>query len=766
MEAALASAFEFLFKYRPVVFERGELAFAGGARAWIVVALALLVAAVALVGTLRLRGGATRRDRIVLAGRRGAALLLVALCLLQPALLLRAAAPQRNVLAIVVDDSRSMRIADVDGRPRAETVQRLLAPDGPLVRQLGDRFTLRTFRFSQDAARAADVTALGFDGPRSRVEAALRSVRQELAGVPLAGVVLVSDGADNAEADPAGVTTVTGKPVPVFTIGVGGERFATDVEVTRVDVPRTALRGGTIAADVTIAQSGLAGERAQLVVEDDGRIVSTHAIALPDDGERRPIRVAIPAAEAGTRRLRFRVVPQPTEQLVENNAREALVSVRDGRERILYVEGEPRYEFKFVRKAVAADEQLQVVGLQRTAQDKFLRLDVADSGELRAGFPATREELFGYRAIILGSIEASHFTPEQLRLLADFVRERGGGLLVLGGRRSFREGGWSGTALAEVMPVTLDEGAPEENLEEPPSFLSEVQAAPTAVGLTHAATQVANTPEASAARWRTLPALTTVNRIRGLKPGAVALLAAGAGRDAPPVLAYQRYGRGLAVAFPVQDSWLWQMHADVTLEDQTHERFWRQLLRWLVAEVPTRASIAPSVERLGAGEPVTLRAEVRDSAYVGVNDAEVTARVTTPMGGVAEVPLRWTGGNDGEYRGVYTPVEDGMHAVEVDARAKGERLGAAGAFVRSGDGGEEFFDATLRAPFLRRLAATTGGQYYTPATVAALPRDVVYTESGNTVLERKELWDMPIVLFALFGLLGADWAYRRARGFV
>jgi len=104
--------------------------------------------------------------------------------------------------------------------------------------------------------------------------------------------------------------------------------------------------------------------------------------------------------------------------------------------------------------------------------------------------------------------------------------------------------------------------------------------------------------------------------------------------------------------------------------------------------------------------------------------------------------------------------------VQVEAEAKGERLGARAAFVRAGDGAEEFFDATQRAPFLRRLATTTGGRYYTPATAAALPRDVVYTESGNTMLERKELWDMPIVLLVLVGLLGADWAYRRARGLV
>ena len=138
--------------------------------------------------------------------------------------------------------------------------------------------------------------------------------------------------------------------------------------------------------------------------------------------------------------------------------------------------------------------------------------------------------------------------------------------------------------------------------------------------------------------------------------------------------------------------------------------------------------------------------------------------MTAPGGAEQEVPLRWTGANDGEYRGVYAPAEDGAHGVQVTAEAKGERLEARAAFVRAGDGAEEYFDAGLRAPFLRRLAQESGGRYYTPATASALPRDVVYTDSGNTLLERKELWDMPIVLFVLVGLLGAEWAYRRTRG--
>lgn len=765
MEALLGSVFEFLFKYRPVVFERGQLVFTTGWAVYAALALGLLVAAPAIVSTLRLRAGTQPHERMIVAALRGTAVLLLGICLLRPALLVKAAEPQRNVLAVLVDDSRSMRIADVDGRARADYVRRAFGgPDSALLKALGERFVVRTFRFSSDADRVGNLGALAFDGARSRVEDALRRVRQELTGVPLAGIVLVTDGADNADSALAGGAMLAGGPtVPVFAIGVGSERFARDVEVVRLDAPRTALEGGTLAVDVTIAQSGLAGQTAQLVVEDEGRIIASQQITLAGEGGTHPVRVLVPVATAGIRRLTARVVSRPDEQLVENNARELLVRVRDGRERILYIEGEPRFELKFVRRAVADDAQLEVVALQRTADNKFLRLGVRDSAELLTGFPTTREELFSYRAVVLGSIEASYFTAEQLRMLADFVGERGGGLLALGGRRSFREGGYAGTPLAEVMPLELGDAAGALADDD---YLVELTVSPTSAGQEHAVTQVADARDASLARWRTLPPLTTVNRARALKPGATALLIGRGEAGEVPVLAYQRYGRGIAAALAVQDSWLWQMHAEVPLEDRTHERFWQQLLRWLVSAVPDRATVATSLERPGAGEPLTLRASVRDSAWRGMNDAVVLAHVTAPSGAVRDVPLSWTGEEDGDFRAVFTPEEDGVHQVRTEVTRGGEQLDAAAAFARTGDGAEEYFEAGLRAGFLRRLAEETGGRYYTPATASALPRDVVYTESGATVLERKELWDMPIVLLLLVGLLGGEWAYRRSRGWV
>ena len=280
--------------------------------------------------------------------------------------------------------------------------------------------------------------------------------------------------------------------------------------------------------------------------------------------------------------MRFRVSPQAGELVTENNAREALIDVRDRKEKILYFEGEPRFELKFIRRAVTEDPNVIVTALQRTADNKYLRLGVDTPDELVAGFPKTREELFAYRGLILGSIEAGAFTGDQLRMIAEFVDRRGGGLLMLGGPRAFAEGGYAGTAVADVLPVVLD-----RNQLQPKDAVSRVSVKPTRAGSATAVTQLAATEAASAEKWGTLPVVTTVNRIDAIKPGATILLTGtDETRRERPVLTFQRYGRGKAFAFTPQDSWVWQMHASIPVEDMTHENYWRQLLRWLVDGVP------------------------------------------------------------------------------------------------------------------------------------------------------------------------------------
>jgi uncharacterized membrane protein len=754
---------ETLFKYRPVVFERGDFVLAAPWPMLIVVALAAIGIGLAWAYQ-RARGKSTPRDRVVLTAVRIAIVAFAGFALLRPTLLVSTAVPQKNSVAILIDDSRSMRIADAGGRTRADVAQHLFGTrDSALARSLGDRFQLRYFRFSSGAEAMPDARAMTFAGGRTHLGAALDRARQELSTVPLAGLVVITDGADNsasALAEP--LLALKARGLPVYTIGVGAPRFERDIEITRVEVPHTALRGTALVANVVVAQRGFAGRKVKLLAEDAGRIVASQEVTLHGDGEESPVRLRVVTQETGPRQLRFRIAREDGELIAENNAREALVTVTDRAEKVLYVEGEPRFELKFMRRAVREDKNLRLVALQRTAENKYLRLGVEDSLELVAGFPKTREELFTYRAVILGSVEAAFFTLEQMRMLADFVGERGGGLLLLGGRRAFAEGGYADTPLADVMPVEVTRSG--ENAED---YFAELQVSPTPAGATHPATQLGTSEQASLDRWKTMPALSTVNRIGRAKPGATALLLGqtitGGGGERQIVLAHQRYGRGKAIAFPVQDSWVWQMHATVAVDDATHETFWRQMLRWLVSDVPERVTMT-APDHVAPGEVVAVRAQVNNESFLAVNGATVSASVLGPNGEPLDVPFEWMVDKDGEYRGSFTATDPGLYRVRVSARVGDSVITSGEDYIVAHDIQQEMFGAAQRPALLERVARETGGRYYTPETAEALARDMMYTNSGTTVTEQLDLWDTPAMFVALLGLIAVEWLLRRKRG--
>jgi uncharacterized membrane protein len=381
------------------------------------------------------------------------------------------------------------------------------------------------------------------------------------------------------------------------------------------------------------------------------------------------------------------------------------------------------------------------------------------------GFPRTREELFRYRGLIIGSVEAGLFTPDQLSMISDFVSQRGGGLLMLGGRFAFGAGGYAGTPVADVLPVVLDESAAGDGGEQDPFFATiDVELSP--FGGTHPITQFVDDAEESIDRWKNLPPLSILNPISTVKPGATTLLE-GRSESLPftqVVLAVQRYGRGRAAAFTVHDSWQWQMHADIPLEDMSHETLWRKLLRWLVSDVPDQVTVTTPKDRYALREPVTVVAEVDDDTYLKVNNAVVRAQLRAPSGELSELPMEWTVNKDGEYRGMFVPQEGGIYEIEVEAEREGITVGTATSYVEAADLRDEYFDAEMRSELLRRIAEESGGRFYTPDTVADLPEDMTFTEGGSTILEQLDLWDMPALFLLLVLLVASEWGYRKARG--
>jgi uncharacterized membrane protein len=757
--------FEFLFKYRSLAFEQGEIVFGAPASVRLWLGLAGLLAASAVATYTIARGRSSVADRGIMAGLRVALLALLVFCLMQPTLVLSTVVPQQNFVGVLIDDSRSMALENEDGTDRSDFITSAFGADSELLTALSDRFVLRFFRFSDLARRIDGLEELTFDGTHTDIGTALDGARAELAGVPLSGLVVVSDGADNDDrALTEALVPLQASGVPVFTVGVGDEAITPDIEMGRVELPRAVLEGSTLMVDVVVTQFGFGERSVPIIVEDDTRILAEETVELGPDGEPVVARIGFELDRTGSRRIEFRIPTQDGERVDRNNRRTAWVDVRGEREKILYFEGEPRFEVKFMRRAVDEDENLQLVVLQRTAESKFLRLSVTDSTELQFGFPTTREELYRYRALVLGSIEASFFTIDQLQMIADFVSERGGTLLFLGGHAAFAEGGWQGTPVEEVMPVVM-----ENPLSGDTDYFQEVKVLPTPAGLAHPTVQLDAELTEVRERWDSLPPLTLVNPIFDTRPGATTLLTGQHTNGMSPdqiVLAFQRYGRGKAIALTAQDTWLWQMHADIPLEDQSHESFWQQMLRWLVDGVPTSISVSTDQERVEPGETVRLVASVSDSTFLDVNDATVTARVRSPSGVVDSLPVEWTVETDGEYAVDFRPAELGDYRIELVAEREGAVLGTDEAYLHAAPSDDEYFDAARRTPLLERIAEETGGRFYTPESVGDLPDDITISGAGVTLVEEHDLWDMPAIFLALLLLMGAEWGFRRVRGLV
>lgn len=757
----LDALFRFFFGLSPVVFSQGEFRFAASTGSYVAAAAVAVAAALTVVAYRSSQGYTRVRDRVALVAIRLAILGIIVICMFRPLLIVKAAVPQQNFLGVLLDDSRSMQIADLNGQPRAEFVKSEFGANGALLKALSERFTVRTFRFSNAPTRTTQDAELTFGGSQSRLGAALSGVRQELAGLPVAGLVMVSDGADTADAALGdAMLGLKAEGLPVFTVGLGRETLPKDIQVGRVVTPKNALKGTTLMVDVVLSQSGFDGQQVTLDVDDEGTLVSTQQVTLPNAGAPASVPVRFTVNEAGPRVLRFRVSPQQGELVTENNAREALIDVRDRKEKILYFEGEPRWEYKYIRRAIPDGDNLIVTSLIRTADNKYMRQGVDGPDELVAAFPKTREELFAYRSLVLGSLEAAALTGDQLRMINEFVDRRGGGLLMLGGPRAFAEGGYAGTAVADALPVVLDRGKVMHK-----GTVMRLTVKPTRAGAATAVTQLGATEAASAEKWATLPPVTAVNRIDAVKSGATVLLTGtDESRAERPMLIFQRYGRGKSFAFLPQDSWMWQMHSTIAVDDLTHENYWRQLLRWLVDGVPDQVEPALTTERVEPGEAATLTASIVDPSFVELNDAAVMATITAPDGTISDVPMSWDGEHAGQYQASIPTKAPGWYEAKIEATRAGKSVGSAVTHFRAAPGDAEYFDATMHAATLRRIADDTGGRFYESSQTGSLADDLRYTGRGVTTVEEHELWHLPIILMLLVGLLCAEWGYRRVVG--
>jgi hypothetical protein len=343
-------------------------------------------------------------------------------------------------------------------------------------------------------------------------------------------------------------------------------------------------------------------------------------------------------------------------------------------------------------------------------------------------------------------------------MVVDFVSNRGGGFLMMGGRNSFAGGRYENSPIADILPVQMGSG-------DRTPIIGRLKLAITDYGRTHPLMRLSPDASANVKQWTDLPPLNDFNRTLDAKVGGI-ILARGQTESRsssdPILLAYQRYGRGRAMALASASTWRWQM--EMNHEDMTYEQFWKQILRWLVNTSPDPVSISSDKDTYLPGEAIRVYAEVSNKAFERMNNAKVVARLTRPDGTTETIPLDWNGSSEGTYQAELNATAQGIYQVEVTATQGSQELGTNHTAFQVQDRPVEFSNAPLNTRLLQSIAESTNGQYYPLSKLGDVPDNVQFTEAENSFIEQKELWDVPFLFMLLCMTLGGEWLWRKRKG--
>lgn len=747
----------------------------------VIVVVVLVALAVMVVISMRSYRGLSRRFRILPAAIRIVAAALMALSFMQPTVKRTTTEVERGQAIVLLDNSASMSVADLErGERRFDRAKWVLSEVGAnLLTLIAARAEVSLYTFADEPTRVAegnldDLTVA--DGQATGIALALKRSVYAAQGRSVSGVVLLTDGRDNGSED--AVQAARGLGVPVFPVAIGtlkGPDYK-DLAISEVKCEDTVAIDSVVVVEVTVKSSKYRGVvPVSLKLKD--REVTSALLNLTEEDRSKKVQLKFLADRPGRFVYRVSVPLDPDERIKENNSRFFTVEVVEQTINVLYIEGAMRWEYKFLRRALDGDRDVHLDSYLRLAGNRFYRqtkprpskgkgrpIRRATPAGASGGLPLTKEELQDYHIVMLGDITADCFTSDQLTAIVELVDEHAGGVVTLGGRASFGPGGFRGTPIEKILPVTLSD---EKSIQERGEF----QTLPTQAGLAHPILALASSADEIRAVWAKLPKLEGCTKVGTVKPGATVLLhrirpkALG---DPMPVLAVQRYGKGKVAAVMVDTTWRWRFEAIGAGGDATaYSRFWSQMIRWLLPEghedpgagQPVRVSTDKG-EYL-EGESARIEARVLGKSGKSCDTANVRAAITAPDGGKLYVTLKKMGGSAGRYTADFGPLRAGAYELTADALDKGLPLGNDTTSFLVGAASIELNETDLNEPLLKEIAAASGGQFHTPDDARLIARELKEIKREFMRTSQTRLWNSPWLLAAFVCLASIEWLIRR-----
>ena len=723
----------------------------------------VLAAAVLLAWHVYRAAPLSNGRRFTLAALRVITLVTIVLLLMRP-LSPGGAEPGDAVVLFLVDTSRSMGIEDVGGARRIDHARTILVEE--LLPALTPHFPVEVLGFGEALAAAAPET-LTASARQSDVAGALAALQERYRGRAVAGVVLLSDGGETPVPD-GGSRTPAAEHAPVFPIAVGSTSITGDREVLSVTVAEAVLDEARVDIAAAAVSHGYGSAAIELRLLENGRPIDLRRIAPAASGS--PVHATF-QVEPGTGAPTIYTVEIPAaagELVPENNTRSVLVQPPSRPRRVLLMQGAPGYEHSFLRRAWSGDPGLEIDSVVRQGRNDqgadtfYIQASPARSAALATGYPASRQDLFAYDAVVLANVEGSFLSNDQLQATRDFVSQRGGGLLVLGAQ-SFLRGGLVGTPLEEALPLDrADRGGDVLPAAAVPAR------APNRVRLTpqgeaHPVMQLGRGEE-TRKRWDAVPALAATAPLGGPRPGASVLaVTGGAGGGARALVAVQRYGEGRTMVFTGEAAWRWRMLLPAS--DRSYDTFWRQALRWIALPAVDPVTVTTPAGA-AAGEAVGIGVMARSATFEALPEPEVEIRVTRPDGRVDSLVLARDGtrGTEGLFSGRYRAEMPGVHRVTADVREAGGRVTTAAKSILVGGADLEMADPRVNLPVLQRLAAASGGRMVTAGETSVLLDSLRAGIPAATRRLQRDLWHTGWSFAAILNLLALEWILRRRWG--
>ncbi|MEZ0313381.1 MAG: glutamine amidotransferase [Myxococcota bacterium] len=731
--------------------------------AWRVIACLAVVAAVTVL-VLSYRGSSRR---VWLITTR----LLMALCVLgvlvEPAIQLRAVRKIKNRLAVIVDRSASMTLPSASGTSRYDQLLGLVNRSASQLKALGEQHTLEWYDLSGPLSDAQLATP-----PRGERSDLLRGIEAAVGrgnGRPLSGMVLFSDGADNAglEGEPGKLGKAASERleaigVPINTVNVAAGGAFVDIAIVDVVADEFAFVHNTISIEVQVEVTGIAGTTVPLTLKREGDILANQEVVLTP-GKPQIATFKTKPDKIGEFVYSVSVPVIAGESVTANNERSFVLQVIRDKIRVLQVAGRPSWDERFLRQHLKENPNVDLISffILRTPTD----IPMADESEMSLiPFPVERlftSELSSFDVVIFQNFDYRPYQMERYLPNIAAAVKNGLGFVMIGGEQSFGNGGYARTPIEGIVPVRLDTQA---------TIVHErAQAALTEAGRRHPITDLGRGGASNERIWSALPPWLSINRVSGIVQSATTLVTTEGTKNGPqPVVAVMEVGEGRSMAIATDAMWRWRLSSfrDGGASQRAFHRFWSNALRWLVRDPEhSRVQVLPEKRRFEVGDDVSVSFTVRESDYQPVPYGDLDVTVENDHGQAQAERLLTN--EQGAARFTFKSLPGGAYRIRAKATQQGRDLGSGQAVFVIESRSLELTRAAPRPDLLKAMAdATSGNALDISANVfgqlATIDPEVVEVDRRRNI----ELWDNAWALVALVAIFAADWALRRRSGYL